>query len=108
MLKRQCFEEVGYFSEELKQTLDYEYWHRMLPKYKIGFINEKLAAFRLHDNQATQHNLSGLKDEYLIYYKSIYKNNFRHLSWYNKVKILFKIFTLTLRHMYYHIIQKEY
>ena len=108
MLKRQCFEEVGFFSEELKQTLDYEYWYRMLPKYKIGFINEKLAAFRLHDNQATQHNLSGLEDEYLIYYKSIYKNNFRYLNWYNKVKIIFKIFTLTLRHMYYHITQKEY
>lgn len=108
MLKRQCFEEVGFFSEELKQTLDYEYWYRMLPKYKIGFINEKLAAFRLHDNQATQHNLSGLQDEYLIFYKSIYKSDFRYLSWYNKVKIIFKIFTLTLRHMYYHITQKEY
>lgn len=108
MLKRQCFEEVGFFSEELKQTLDYEYWYRMLPKYKIGFIDEKLAAFRLHDNQATQQNLSGIGDEYLLYYKSIYKNSFRYLSWYNKVKIIFKIFTLTLRHRYYHITQKEY
>lgn len=108
MLKRQCFEEVGYFSVELKQILDYEYWYRMLPKYKIGFINEKLAAFRLHDNQASQHNLSGLKDEYLIYYKSIYKSGFRYLNGYNKVKIIFKIFTLTLRHMYYHITKKEY
>lgn len=108
MLKRQCFEEVGFFSEELKQTLDYEYWYRMLPKYKIGFIDEKLAAFRLHQNQATQHNLSGIGDEYLIYYKSIYKNGFRHLSWSNKVKIIVKIFTLTLRQKYYHITQKEY
>lgn len=98
LLKRQCFEEIGFFSEELKQTLDYEYWYRMLPKYKIGFINEKLAAFRLHDNQATQHNLTGIDDEYLIYYKSIYNNVFSYLSWYNKLKIIFKIFSLTLKH----------
>lgn len=98
LLKRQCFEDIGFFSEELKQTLDYEYWYRMLPKYKIGYINEKLAAFRLHDNQASQLNLSGIDGEYLIYYKSIYKSVFSYLSWYNKVKILFKIFSLTLKH----------
>ncbi|HCE56546.1 MAG TPA: glycosyltransferase family 2 protein [Prolixibacteraceae bacterium] len=98
LLKRQCFEEIGFFSEELKQTLDYEYWYRMLPKYKIGYINEKLAAFRLHDNQATHHNLSGVGNEYLIYYKSIYKNVFSYLNWYNKVKIIFKIFSITLKH----------
>lgn len=107
MLRKQCFEDIGFFSEELKQTLDYQYWYRMLPKYKIGFINEKLAAFRLHDNQATQQNLTGLESEYLIYYKSIYKTVIRYLSWYNRVKITFKIFKLTLRDMYLAIIQKH-
>lgn len=107
MLRKQCFDDIGFFSEELKQTLDYQYWYRMLPKYKIGFINEKLAAFRLHENQATQQNLTGLESEYLIYYKSIYKSVIRYLSWYNRVKITFKIFKLTLRDLYLKIIQKH-
>ncbi|MGE0021361.1 MAG: glycosyltransferase family 2 protein [Draconibacterium sp.] len=97
LLKRQCFDEIGFFSEELKQTLDYEYWYRILPKYKIGYINKKLAAFRLHNNQASHHNLSGIKNEYLIYYKSTHRSVFSYLSLNNKVKIIFKIFTLTLR-----------
>ena len=97
LLKRQCFSDVGFFSEELKQTLDYEYWYRVLPKYKIGYINRNLAAFRLHKNQATQKNLTGMNEEYLICYKSIHKSVYQYLSPSNKIRILSRLIKFTFR-----------
>lgn len=74
LIRKNCFNNIGFFSEELKQSLDYEYWYRLMTQYKIGYVNKSLAAFRLHAAQATQINKmsSGHKEKYL-YYKSLKK-----------------------------------
>lgn len=47
--KREIYKKIGFFDEELIYTMDYDYWMRTLKSgFKIGFINEKLSAFRIH------------------------------------------------------------
>jgi len=76
LLNKKCFDKVGYFSTQLKQTLDVEYWYRLMPYFNIGFIDEELVKFRLHNEQATQTNKKTItKDKKLLpklYLKSIY------------------------------------
>ncbi|MDN3605675.1 glycosyltransferase [Kaistella yonginensis] len=53
MFTRELFNRIGPFSIALKQMLDYEYWIRVLVKYKIGIIEEKLVCFRVHEEQTS-------------------------------------------------------
>ncbi|MAY23657.1 MAG: glycosyl transferase family 2 [Flavobacteriaceae bacterium] len=56
LLKKEVFDKVGYFDTRLSQTLDFEYWYRLMPFYKIAFVDKVLIKFRLHGGQATQKN----------------------------------------------------
>ena len=93
LLRRTCFNEIGFFSEKLKQSLDYEFWYRLMTKYKIGYIKKELAAFRLHPAQATNINASqdNNLEESLNYFKSLKANVFKYLSLRNKIKLIFLI-----------------
>jgi glycosyltransferase involved in cell wall biosynthesis len=51
VVEKMCLNEVGYFSTELKYTQDTEMWIRLLRKYEIGRIPEKLIKGRRHENQ---------------------------------------------------------
>jgi glycosyltransferase involved in cell wall biosynthesis len=57
LIRRNAFDRVGFFDPTLEQYVDLEMWFRLMSRYKIAFINEKLAAFRLHPNQTTNYNL---------------------------------------------------
>ena len=91
LLKKEVFTKVGFFNETLVQILDYEFWYRVFKYYKIGFINEELASFRLHEMQASQINNRTYLNEYLLYDKFLYENLFFQLSP-NNQKELFKKF----------------
>ncbi|PKQ46715.1 glycosyltransferase family 2 protein [Confluentibacter flavum] len=67
LLHKRCFDRVGYFNTHLSQALDIEYWYRLMPYFKIGFIDEELIKFRLHDAQASQVNRNiKIKDKRLL------------------------------------------
>ena len=53
LIPKICFEEVGYFKEELKTTNDYEMWIRLLSKYPSSFVEEAIIKYRIHPNQDT-------------------------------------------------------
>jgi len=67
LFKREVFDRIGGFSNVLQQRLDIQYWYRVLKYYKIGLVNKKLVAFRLHNEQATSknHELSEKLDSYV-------------------------------------------
>jgi len=52
LVKRSCIEEVGFFSETLKALSDWDMWLRISAKWSIIFIPEKLALYRVHENNA--------------------------------------------------------
>lgn len=74
MFRESLIDEVGYFNEELKQILDYEYWYRILKKHPIAIINKPLVKFRLHQNQATNVNRNQDIDDYKVYEQILYKH----------------------------------
>lgn len=85
LIKKECFDRVGYFNTELKQTLDFEYWYRLMKFYDIGFINEKLIFFRLHPDQATfvnrKSNLNEMESLRNSFYKTIFWNVHPERKW---------------------------
>ncbi len=56
LIAKKCFEEIGYFREDLKTTNDYEMWTRLFNKFQSYFIEEPLIRYRIHENQDTNKN----------------------------------------------------
>jgi glycosyltransferase involved in cell wall biosynthesis len=51
LIKREVFEKVGLFDPNLCQIVDVDMWFRIMTKYKIGYIDQKLSSFRIHGKQ---------------------------------------------------------
>lgn len=47
--KREILDEVGFFDEKLNYSMDYDYWLRIIQKYKLGFIDANLSCYRVHE-----------------------------------------------------------
>ncbi len=89
LINKKVFTKIGYFNENLIQVLDFEFWYRIFKYYKIGFVNERLVKFRLHEGQAT--NLKNDKQsDYILYEKIIFKNLFFQLHFKIQLKLLLK------------------
>ena len=50
LMKREVFDDIGFLNEDpaLRAVEDYEYWLRVALRYKIGFVKEPLAMYRVH------------------------------------------------------------
>jgi glycosyltransferase involved in cell wall biosynthesis len=46
--RREVLETVGYFDEQWRYAMDYDYWIRMLKFYDLHYINDYLAGFRFY------------------------------------------------------------
>lgn len=91
LLHKDVFNKVGYFSSKLKQTLDLEYWYRLMPFFNIGFVDEDLIMIRLHSNQATWINeKEGTKDNWLLPL-ILFRNIFKYLHPYQKKNLFLNI-----------------
>ncbi|MDP2454929.1 MULTISPECIES: glycosyltransferase [unclassified Kaistella] len=67
LFTKNVFKKVGRFDSNLKQALDYVYWLRVLAKYDIGIIPEKIVKFRYHSEQTSNQNyLNNLNEEQFI------------------------------------------
>lgn len=61
--RRKALRKIGYFNEALHFTMDYDYWLRLMSTYKLGYIDDYLAYFRIHPNSKSTKNLNNLFDE---------------------------------------------
>ena len=61
VVRRECFDKVGLFKEELRQAGDYDMWLRIAKVYPIAFLKEYLCRYRSHSqnisNNVLQHKL---------------------------------------------------
>lgn len=87
LIKKECFEKVGLFNEFMKQALDCEFWYRIMPHYKIAFIDEVLSGFRLHSEQASAKNKSKNLNETELLYKMFYNDLYKFLDKKNQWKL---------------------
>lgn len=94
MFRKEVIEKVGFFRNDLEQSLDYEYWYRILKYYNIAILDEKLVKFRLHPQQATIVNKNRSIQDYDIYEKIIFFNYFLLISSSLRKKLFFKVTSL--------------
>lgn len=80
LFRKSILKETGDFREDLQQILDFEFYYRLLKKYKIAIINKELAAFRLHPMQATNINRNRPIKDYKEYDKILYRDFFWYLN----------------------------
>lgn len=99
LITKSSFKIVGYFNEELKQALDVEFWYRFMKYYKIGFVNEELVYFRLHNNQASANNhsqgISEIEKLEIFAYRNLFlklhpKNQWKLFKKYSKAGFYFR------------------
>ncbi len=57
LFRRRILENYRYFNEDLKQIADFEYWLRIATDTNIGFVNEPLHVFRVHDQSVSTQNM---------------------------------------------------
>jgi len=53
IIRRSCFEVVGYFDEELPSCEDWDMWIRLAKEYKFEYVPEILAVYHIHGDQMT-------------------------------------------------------
>jgi hypothetical protein len=58
MLRRSCYEAVGYYDPRFAQIPDFDLWVRLLFKYEIHVMPEELINFRI---LAGEQNMSALR-----------------------------------------------
>ena len=56
MVRRECFDRVGRFTERMRQSWDLELWLRIFARYDVGFVDEEVAAFPFHSASLTAAN----------------------------------------------------
>ena len=91
MFRADVVNRIGFFSEKLMQTLDFEYWYRILVYYDAYFIDSELGVFRRHEKQATSlnsQNFELIRQERVALYLSYFNNIFFKLSTRNKIFLL--------------------
>lgn len=80
LFTKKLYGDIGDFSSPLKQYLDLEYWLKVLDKYEIGIIGEKLISFRVHEMQSSNTNQNQrTTDEKVYIEKMLFKTFFWQL-----------------------------
>jgi len=70
MVKRSCFEIVGLFNDRLRYTQDAEMWLRILNRFEIGRVPEKLLKYRIHRAQGSR-NVEVHKAETVLMFRQV-------------------------------------
>lgn len=99
MFRKEVVDIVGYYREDLKQILDYEFCYRVLKKYKIAILSDALVQFRLHQMQETNVNSDIDTGDSSKYHRLIYDEYLHYLNDYNRVHFL-KKYNLFYRFLY--------
>jgi glycosyltransferase involved in cell wall biosynthesis len=81
MIRKKIYEEMGGYDLVLKYIEDQDMWARILNKYPLGIISEKLINYRKHESQGSSYYLDITRDDTSIILKHmekfIEKNNYR-------------------------------
>jgi hypothetical protein len=56
LIRTEVFKQVGVFDADLVQVVDLDMWLRIMTQSKIGFIDQVLSDFRVHQNQQSNQN----------------------------------------------------
>jgi len=69
LIKRECFNKVGYFDLQMPARQDYEMWIRISKEYPIAAVDECLFCHRMHKGEQISKNPEKVVSAYLLIYK---------------------------------------
>ena len=89
LIRREIYDEVGFYNENMANYPDLDMWVRICLKYNIFILDEKLTKFRVRDNEA---NVSGVKPQTRIRSRFENKQIFDHYLRIEDVDYFLRIF----------------
>jgi glycosyltransferase involved in cell wall biosynthesis len=88
LIRNQVFSTIGLFNTNLKQSLDYEFWNRILKRYSVIYLDEELVSFRLHENQYTSVNRKNNLNESFLFHWLTTRNLWFYLHGKSRIRLL--------------------
>jgi glycosyltransferase involved in cell wall biosynthesis len=77
LLKRKCFDKIGFFDERMVGFSDHDMWLRIAGEFNIAYVNSSLVKKREHALQFSKNMIEqGLRDEFLLVNKAIHQYPF--------------------------------
>ncbi len=90
LFHRRIFLLAGFFRTDLQQAVDLEYYYRAMAHTYVGFVDQALVVFRLHEGQATWKNrnsISRSKEGDILAASLMAPAIFPKLSWRNRLRL---------------------
>lgn len=66
LLKKKTFEKIGYFNEQMRQLVDYEFLLRAILNLRSFFLIDNLVTFRVHGNSVSDSHLKSIEKHFFI------------------------------------------
>lgn len=66
LVKKECFDEVGFFDERMIACSDHDIWLRIAECFNIGYIDQFIVKKRQHKSQLSRNMEIVVRDEFLI------------------------------------------
>ena len=88
MLRAPVFQTVGYFDEGFRQSLDFDFWYRVLRRYPGFYLDREVGAFRRHGAQATEQNVKTALREFLSSDWRLIRTHGSVMPWGNRIRFL--------------------
>ena len=82
LLRRECFEKVGLFDENMPTSSDYDMWIRILKKFRFEYIDEPLVKYYVHGNRLSFDNDKVIRGVEILLkkHREILASNNKHYS----------------------------
>lgn len=71
VFRRSVLDYVGFFDEHIRGTDDYDLELRIARQYSFGYVDERLAIYRVHDRNWSHRSLDMLRNELLVVQKAV-------------------------------------
>jgi len=95
VIRRCCLDEIGLFDEEIIGPEDYDLWLRISQVWKVDYVNEPVAIYRISPGQLSANNYRMIQQ--LIHVKSRIFSNYPDLSTMNQKTLEYCYYNLYTR-----------
>jgi glycosyltransferase involved in cell wall biosynthesis len=85
LVKKACFQKVGYFDEKIFICADYDMWLRLAEIFKAGYVSEKLTGYRISDNYTFSNIEQSLEEAIYLIKKKIKKGYIQSTAIQNRI-----------------------
>jgi len=90
LFRKELVNKIGFYRDDMDQALDLEIYYRILKKYRIAILDNKLVKYRLHSVQTTHINKLKRNKNSIFLSKLLYNKYFWALNNVVKIKLLKK------------------